>query len=884
MRRTRWGTKYGRRQQDHPDDAYTDEFQHILDPPRFARFILSRMRTYDESHLSFGDLGEEYRKIAKDLGRNRAGKWYAMQVFRSILPYFHSRCIGRTSMLKNYLKIAFRYIRKHKVYSCINILGLTMGLSCCLMIYLWIQDELRYDRFEANSERIAQVYVNTRYSDGRKSVFMGSFYPLARLIREEVPGIAAASRYDRAEQLFVRRGDTKFVDNAVALADREFFDLFTFRWVYGDPRNAFADPASVVLTQSMARRYFGDENPMGQTLSFLNQFDLIVTGLIEDLPGQSSLQFDCVIPFAWMFGGSGDEPLHWGGNPLSTFILLDSGVPMEGMEERITRAVDAQKQWPEGMTRTFHLHPMKKWHLFNPEGGGSILLIVLFSAIALAVLIIACINFMNLSTARSMVRAGEIGLRKVVGAQRSDLIRQFFGESIILAFIALFLSLGFLSLFLPALNSLLNKQFTLGTMIDPSVIAGVLVITILTGVVSGSYPAFFLSALRPASVIQGSISRGRRGATLRRILVVLQFSLSIFLVIGMLAITRQMKYMMTEDLGLDREHIVSVLMTNNLKSRYEALRTELLRDANIISVSKSLQHPSNISSTVSALDWKGKDPQETITFHWDYIGYEYFETMGIEVLAGRVFSRQFPSDEGGGYIVNETAARMMGLESPLGEHLSVFRREGRIVGVVKDFHFRPFYHAIRPFVFILNPESPDLLLVRMRPGGISAGIQHIERIYKQFESDYPFRYRFFDDFLRQSIYVSEYRIGRIAGWFTLLAIMVSALGLYGLSAFVTERRTKEIGIRKVLGASIPSMIVMLCKDFIKWVLIANLLAWPAAYFALRLHLQRYAYRIDISLEIFLIAGLSTLGIAVLTVWWQTFRTASINPVDTLHFE
>lgn len=787
-------------------------------------------------------------------------------------------------MFKNYLKIALRNIQRHKTFSFINIFGLAVGMACCLLIFLWVQDEFRFDRFHVNRDRIHQVYSEMKYQDGRIQVFTGSYYPLAKILKNEVPEVFHALRYEQAANILVRYGEKSTTDNTVGLADPSFFSVFSFPLLKGNVETALTDLNSIVITERMAQKYFGTEDPMGRILNVHGQADLKVTGVIENVPIHSSLQFDCIIPFVWQFGPSGNEPTHWGGNPLCTFILLHENADLTNVAAKII-GIFKKYNPTDKVLVDLHLHPLTRWHLYSPEGGGLIRSITIFSIIALFILIIACINFMNLSTARSATRSNEVGLRKVVGAKKFDLVQQFLGESILLSLITLFLALVLVWLLIPTFNSLMSKQLSLNMLLHPLVMLGVIGIALFTGIVSGSYPALFLSSFQPIQTLKGANQSGATGIIFRRVLVVFQFALSIFLIIGTLVSYRQMNFVRHKDLGYDQKDVLCVRMIGSLQSQYETAKNELLRNPDIVSITRSFQHPVNIGSSVSAIDWDGKNPDESATMNFEYVDYDYFKTLGMEFVDGRSFSKEYSTDLTEAYIVNEEAVRLMGIDSPVGKRLSVFRKEGRIIGVVKNYHFQPLHEPIRPFVIGADPSwSKNWMFIKLKLENLSETVAFIKSTCKKFDADDSImNFHFLDGALYYS-YRAERQIGQFAAYFTILAILISSLGLFGLASFMTQQRTREIGIRKVLGASVPGVVFMLSKDFTKWVIISNIIAWPAAYFVVQKMLQRFAYRIDVGLEIFILSGLIALAIALLTVSFHAIHTAQANPVESLRYE
>jgi hypothetical protein len=509
--------------------------------------------------------------------------------------------------------------------------------------------------------------------------------------------------------------------------------------------------------------------------------------------------------------------------------------------------------------------------------------LLIFSAIALFVLFIAIINFVNLSTAKAATRAKEVGVRKVVGARKRELIQQFMGESLMISLITLIIAVLLLAVFLPSFNQFAGKQFSLHLLLKPEVALGFLGMALITGFLAGVYPALYLSNIQPRSIMKG-IAGVRTKGSLRKILVVSQFSLSIIMIISTVVVFKQLNYMMSTDLGFDRENLIVLPMNQRIQEGFEPLRNELLSDPQVESVTKSLQGPWHIGSTVRAVDWDGKPADETVHMHWDYVGYDYFSTLKMDIIEGRAFSREFPTDLKEAYIVNEEAVKLMGMESPVGKRLSVFQNQGQIIGVVKNFHFQPLYHEIKPFVFMLRPDSSSLAFMRIRPENVSVTLGNIRTILAKHNPGSKGDLLFFNDILSRYIYTAEEQTRKIAGYFTLLAVLISCIGLFGLAAFMAEQRTKEIGIRKIVGASMKNVVFMLTKDFTKWILLSNIIAWPVAYLIMKNILEKYSYRTHIGPELFILSGLAAFIVALLTVSFLAFKAARANPADSLRYE
>jgi len=850
--------------------------------PRFVPRVLNLILPTEDAYLLKDSFSDLYFGVLKKRGPAAAWIWIWMEIIKSLPGFIFAGLYWRFWMFRNYILVAIRNLKRHRIHSFINITGLSLGMAFSLLIFLWIHDEIGFDRFHLQKDNIAQIYSIIQYNQGQSQTWMGSYYPLAKALKAECPEVIESVRITSATGIPIQQGEMVFTNDVIALADPEFFSIFSFPLLKGDREHVLSDLPSIVITRKMAQKYFGNLDPMGETLNLNGAADLRVTGVLENVPPQSSLRFDCIIPFLWNFDNL-EEPEHWGGNPLETYVLLHENADFDAVARKIT-TIAAKHHPRETNTENFYLHPLIRKHLYSPEGNSLIRSIFIYSIVAFLVLIIACINFMNLSTARAATRSREISMRKVLGGVRGDLIRQFMGESLLIAFISL---IGAVFLIIPALaffNRVLNKSFAPSDLLRPAVLMSFIGTALITGILAGAYPALYLSRIKSISMLGKQGGGGIRSSSLRKILVVFQFSASMVLIICLMVFSRQMRYMQQKDLGFDRDSLLTLKTFPEVGQRYDTLKTELMKNPSIAGVTRSLQHPMNISSTVGALDWEGKDPQQSVSMNWDCIGFDYFQTLGLEFLEGRGFSLEYPSDLDGAYIINEQALKLMGVKSAVGRQLSVFRKNGRIIGVVKDFHFRPLFQEIEPFVFILEPNIGANIFLRLRSEKSASLLRDIAETCKTIIPGATVTTDSFNDILMTHIYTTEQRMEKLLGYFTAVAVLISCLGLFGLAAFMAERRTKEIGMRKVLGASVSQMVFMLSKDFTKWVLTANLIAWPSAYFILHKMLSRFAYRIPIGVDVFLLAGIAVLLIALTTVSFQAAAAARSNPVDSLRFE
>ncbi len=791
-------------------------------------------------------------------------------------------------MLKNYFKIALRQIKQQKGYSFINISGLAIGVACCLLILLWVQDELSYDRFHENADHIYRVIKIWR--KGEIAHYATTPAPLAQALKEEFSEISNSARFNPAGQMIVAHSKTTFYDNNGAYADPSYFELFDFPFAKGDPKTALSNPSSIVITENMADKYFGNKEAIGKTLRINNQYDFLITGIIKNIPRQSHMQFvNFFIPFARIkeIQGRGQEThVDWHNTAFYTYVQLQKNIPYQDVSEKISEYL--KKHIPES-TSSLYLQPLKRIHLYSSNlrltiATGNITNIYIFSAMAFFILIIACINFMNLVTARSGRRSKEIGMRKVIGASRGNLVRQFIGESSVLSSFAIVVAIAIVSMVLPVFNSLSGKNISLGALLNINIILGLIGIVVITGILSGSYPALFLSSFQPVKVLKDTFRTGLKGALFRKVLVIFQFSLMIILVIGTIVIYNQLEYIQNSKLGFNKEHLIYLPINNDVRTKYEPFKNDLLKNPDILNVSASSSLPFwGTDIATEDVNWEGKIPGEDFLMRGVGVDYGFIETFKIKMAEGRNFSREFSTDRTN-YILNSKAVEAMNLQSPLGKQLTLMGNSGSIIGIVKDYHFKPLVRSVEPLVLRLyEPQWLRFIYVRINPDNISEVLKYTENQWKQFFPGVPFQFVFVDQAIA-NIYAAVGRIGSLFRYFTILAIVIACLGLFGLSAYIAEQRTKEIGVRKVLGATVPSVALLLIRNFIKWVLIANLTAWPVAYFVMKGWLNNFAYRTSLGLDIFILSGFLAFAIALLTVSFQSIKAALTNPVDNLRFE
>jgi putative ABC transport system permease protein len=852
-------------------------------PPRLAERLLARMLGSRNRQIVIGDFEEIYNDIREARGRAAADAWYGLQIVKSLPPFALNALFWGSTMFRNYLKVFARNFRRHLGFSLINLTGLALGMGCCLLISLWVADELSFDRFHSASDRLYRIESDEEFS-GTVRHGVGTPIPLASAMEKEIPEVEYATRFSRFGGLQLAIGEESFFEADVVAADPSFLEMFSFPLLEGSKDTALSAPLSVLVSKRMAEKYFAGGSPVGKTVRAENRLELTVTGVIRNPPSNSSLQFDWIVPFVFVESRLNRMPEGWV-NAVSTYAMLRPGAPPSEVAGKITALV---RRYRDSSVKTaYTVEPLTRIRLFFRAGRGllarNIYYVYVFSLIGLFVLGIACLNFMNLATARAAERAREIGLRKVVGARRGDLVRQFYGESLLYVLSALGLAAGMTALLVPALNSVTRKQLSASVLVSPAALAAAAGIVLITVLVSGSYPAAFLSRLQPAGILRGNGGAGR--ATLRKVLVVVQFTLSIILLIGTSVVLSQTRFLRTKDVGFDREGLVLIPLRGGVAESYAALKAELTRSSSILGVTAMSRRPNMIGDFASDVDWEGREPGQAVRVSFAAVDFDFAETVGLKLLAGRDFARDRATDLKNGFLVNEEMAGLLGRPDVLGARLSMFGREGTIVGVLENFHFQPLDQKIGPLVLLPAPNANWLgnIVIRLRPGSAASAVAEIKAVWKRVVPSVPCEYAFLDeDFSR--MYWREEQMGRLLGFFTALAVLIAGLGLFGLSSFVADQRTREIGIRKVLGASGLNILLALSREFAQMVLLACVLAWPAAYVLARGWLDGFAYRMDLRLSPFLLAGLAAVGIALASVAYQSVKAARADPVKALRYE
>jgi len=779
-------------------------------------------------------------------------------------------------MLWNFLKVAIRNLRKHKAYSLINISGLTVGMACFILISLWIYDETHYDAFHANSGRLFRLILH-KADDPADPGFPSAPYVLPKILKDEFPDIEETVRVrDRAYPSAVRYGELSFYERRFFLADATFFTMFSYDFLKGDPATALADPRAVVVTRDTAAKYFGGDDPMGKILRWNEAEDLVVTGIIERPPANSHLQFD----FVASLDLDGREKLSTWWRQTAAYILLRDGASRDDVESKISGII--LKHHPQDAYR-ISLQSLPGAHLTFAHGGGNDRRIILiFAIIAVSVLAIACVNFTNITTARSSIRALEVGVRKVVGARRSEIVRQYLGEAVGLSFLSLLFAVVLVELVVPLYNRSQGKEIALFGAGSLPVLLFLIAVALATGLAAGSYPALVLSSFKPVRVLKNEFHKGGRSAVLRTVLVTSQFAAAVVMIILTVFAQRQFNYIRNADLGFDRERVVRFQVNDALREKYDLFKGRLLQNPRILNVTAASALP-HLLFNVNDLEWEGKKTKDPVEVNFLYVDPDYAETFGLEVVLGRDFSKEFATDSSEAFVVNESALPLLGFEDPLGKRLTLGGREGRIIGVVKDFNFRPLIFEISPLVMAVRPDWYYDLLVKISPDEMPRTLAYIKDVFTDVAPGFPFDCNFIDDIFNL-VYSPLAFFNSILDAFAGIALFISCLGLFGLASLLTEQRKKEVGIRKVLGASASGILTLLSRRFFLTVLASNVVAVPISYFVTRQFLNLFVYRTKIDPFIFLAAALVTFAVALGTVSFQVLKTARINPAECLHYE
>jgi len=870
-------------------------------PSRSAWWILEKLSAYSDRYLIKEDLEEEYLNLCQTQGKRKARRWLWRQTLLAIGFYVKYLFSWRNIMLKNYIKIALRNIKRHKGQSFINIVGLAVGMAVFILIALYVYHETSFDIYHEHADRIYRVIQHRKgnmVSD--ESTYATTPPALAPAMMDEFPEVFLATRIGPLSKMLVNYGEKGFVEDKIYCVEPETFRIFTIPFVKGDSQTALNNPYSIVLSERSAKKYFGNDNPIGRILTLREKTNFKVTGVFRNMPDNSHFVMDVVIPFRTYFLFKFGKAVinEWSNyGSFYAYCLLKEGVDPIQVEQKFRDFLNRTKYqvYPteEYLKDRYSLESLTSIHLHSDAQieigvNNNIRHIHLFSFSALLILIIACINYMNLATARYAQRSKEVGIRKVIGASRGQLIRQFIGESVLTTLVSLTLSLLIVLLALPAFNTFIGRQLSLDLLGNFQLLTVIISVILCVGLLSGVYPALFISSLKPVTNIKGHALKSKKNDFLRNALVTAQFAITTFLIIGTLVVKNQIVYILNKDMGYEKEQIV-VLHTgdigtrDNFHNKIRTIKSELTQNPNIISVSGSKRLPNYM--TLGAVDiLPGKETAGNIPVYAMWGDDDFINVYGIEITAGRNFSKEYPADRKGAILINETAAKACRWEDPIGKTLTYWgNRNGVIVGIMKDFHFHPIHRPIEPLCIYYEPLFFDYLSIKIRGADIPKTIAHIEDVIKKFSPNHPFEYQFFDEIFERT-YQTEHKTGKQFSVITILSILIACMGLFGLALFTTQQRRKEIGIRKVMGASVKHIMFLFTKEFLKWIVVANLVAWPVAYLVMSRWLQNYAFRIHIGWFHFLATGGISFAIALITVSYQILKTATASPVDSLRYE
>lgn len=873
----------------------TDRKRHL----KVLEFFLKQVIPISDQENLTGDFEEMFDRIQRRSGRLSALTWYVFQIFRLIPAYFKNYLYWSLTMIASSFKIAYRHMKKFKTYSFINIAGLAIGTACCLLILFYIKDEISYDRYHEKACRIYRVVDSFDVPGGIISDFALTSAPFAPTLKQDFREVEDAVRI-LPKRRMVSNGDKKYYEDGLFYADASLFSIFTIPLVEGNPGTALQDPNSVVISENIASKYFGNAEAINKILE-IDGIEFLVTGVMQEMPKNSHFYASIFTSLKTL---EQDPTLqvnffqNWVRHEFYTYILLKEGSSPAELEAKLPAFIEKYaasqvKKFLDGSLSS-HLQPLTQIHLHSDlqveiRPNSDIKYVYIFSSIAFFILLIACFNFMNLATARAASRSKEVGLRKVVGASRLQLVKQFLGESFLFTLIAVLLALILVILGLPFFNSLAGKAIHMDHLADVLILGISVLVLFLVGIVSGSYPAFFISRFQPSHAIKKGQESGTRKPLLRRALVVLQFCISVVLIISTAVVFIQLDFLRNRKLGFDKEHVLAIpIRAGSLRQNAEEIKSELMQNPNIVSatIANALPGGNPAGDVIRLVTEEGR---KTFTLRMIYTDHDYIKTMGIEMVAGREFSKSMGTDSTEAFIINEAAAREMQLTDPLDAILeygftdTAAGKRGRVVGVVTDYQYQSLKEEITPLVIQIWPSSANIFAIRVLPGNISDTLKFIEAKWKEFDPAHPYEYSFLDETFDQ-MYKSEQRMGQIFSAFASLAISIAALGLFGLALYMVETRTKEIGVRKVLGASVGKIFLLISKEFVVLVLLANIFAWPIASILMHKWLQSFAYRIDISFWIFVLSSVLAFGIALITVGIQAMKAATVNPVDSLRYE
>jgi putative ABC transport system permease protein len=862
-------------------------------PPLVPNLILKLLLRGEDFYEFSGDIEEIYLYKCAHESKHRAKFWYWLRVLESIPRLVTEKIHWRTIMLKNYLKIALRNFLRYKGYSVINIAGFATAMSVCLLILSFVRHELSYDTYHKDGDRVYRIVLDSRTPTGNR-VFAPISPMVTPTLKTDFPQVEQAARILTTSNRLVRRGETFFYEDRFMYVDPELFDVLTIQFIQGNPKEALIRPHTLVISERMSLKYYGHSNPIGETIEINNE-TFEITGIVVNSPENTHLKYDLIASMETLNGWG--EMNNWYSTMFYSYLKLRPNVNVEEFSQQVSNLADKYvgeqlKKW--GNTDHYFLQPISSIHLhshirYEAEASGNPLYVTIFSFVGIFILLIACLNFMNLSTARSAKRAKEVGIRKVVGARRLQLVYQFLGESILVSLLSLGLAKLIAKLTIPVVTRLTGIALNFGQLLTPGIILSLIGGSILVGLAAGTYPALVLSAFRPVYSLKGILRRDSRGFALRTVLVVFQFVISVILIFGTLVMSNQFEFMKTQHLGFKKEQKLILPLRGgiSIQKNYESVKNHFSKHPSLSDATVSSTVPGRSVSNFGISLVGEEDPKNQSMFHM-YFDHDFIPVYEIDMAAGRAFQKEMSTDISGAFLINEAAVKAFGWSRPeeaLGKRLRTGfgGRVNPIIGVTKNFHYRGLQSEVEPLVMEFLPEMFRYVTLSIDISNLKETLAFIESQWKSMYPNNPFENFFLDTEFDQQ-YRSDEQVGKIFSIFTLLGLFIACLGLLGLSSFTAESRTKEIGIRKVFGASIAGIVIMQSKNFTKWVLLANVIAWPLAYYIMSRWLKNFAYRTDINIMIFVLSGLLVLAIALLTVSFQSIRAARANPVDSLRYE
>ena len=872
-------------------------------PGIIAEYFLYMISSFGEEYAVLGDIQEMYGEIYDEKGWLNAQLWCWKQIILSFPQFIKNKIYWGCTMFKNYFKIAFRNLIKHKSFSVINILGLAIGLSVGLLILLYVFNEVTFDHHIKNYQNKFRVGSHIEMQ-GRKVSFGQTAGPVGEAMLEEIPEVIKSSRLYMSNGIMAYENKV-FKEDEIIYAEPSFFDMFSVNMIVGNPKNVLETPFSIVMTEETANKYFGNENPIGKILKLDNSYDFTVTGIVNRLPTNTHIQYDMLISWNTLY----QLPAHqrfvngWMGFNYKAYVELTDA----SQEKVVQKKLDAMvAKYTGEIAKMFNaelsmfIQPVKDIYLYSELEDepvkGNLTYIMIFTAIGLFIILIACINFMNLSTARSISRLKEIGMRKVLGAERKKIINQFLSESIFLSIIGVAIALLLVTMLLPTFNRLIDQQLSLSLLFNWQIIIGLVVLTFMVGILAGSYPAFYTSGFQPVNALHGKLRSAKGNKLFRNSLVTFQFVISIGLIAVTIVIFGQLRYLSDRNLGFDKDHVLCVSMSGkNMSDNYEVFKNKVDQISGVqSSTASSLLPGRGNSETYFKFEGMTENGEQILPFV--EADYDYAKTLDIKMKMGRFFDREFPADELG-MVINESLLKTLPWNDLIGRKIErmemkdgkPFYREFHVIGVIKDYNFESLHQKIRPLIITLPVQHSEFVgeinyvSAKINTANVRDVVASVESIWKEMEPARPINYFFLDESFDR-LYRSEQRLGEMFIYFTILAIFVSCLGLFGLATFTAEKRTKEVGIRKTLGADTSTIAILLAKDFAKWVIIANIVAWPVAYYIISKWLESFAYKIELNFLPFILAGVIAFVIAIATISFQTVKVAYTNPAKTLRTE